>query len=196
MKKLNFVIRYLIHKAFSKFQHLGWKVIFENNVTVRGAEYMCLRNNVNIDSNAVLYVIKHPKYNSKTPRLILEDGVGIGIGAVILVINSVHIKKDAMIGPNCVIADYDHSYQDINIPIHHQGLGNIKPIEIGEGAWIGANATIVSGVTIGKNVVIGANSVVTKDIPDYSVAIGIPAKVIKKYNHKTNTWQLVKTFKD
>lgn len=191
MKKLHFAIRYLIHKTFSRFRHLGWKVIFENNVTVRGARYMHLGDYVNIDSNAVLYVINHPKYNSKTPRLVLENGAGIGIGAVILVVNSVHIKKDAMVGPNCVITDYDHSYQNTNTPIRHQDLDNIKPVEIGEGAWIGANVTVASGVKIGKNAVIGANSVVTKNIPDYSVAVGIPAKVIKKYDPKTKKWERV-----
>ena len=134
----------------------------------------------------------YEKYNSKTPRLIFEDGVGIGIGVVILAINSVRIKKDAMIGPNCVITDYDHNYQGINTPIRHQGLDNIKPVVIGEGAWIAANVTVASGVKIGKNVVIGANSVVTKDIPDYSVAVGIPAKVIKKYDPKTKKWERVR----
>ncbi len=61
-------------------------------------------------------------------------------------------------------------------------------MEIGDGTWIGTNAVIVGNVRIGKNCVIGANSVVTKDIPDYCVAVGIPCKVIKRYSLETQNW--------
>ena len=59
---------------------------------------------------------------------------------------------------------------------------------IGEGSWLGTNVVVVGKVSIGKHCVIGANSVVTKDIPDYSVAAGIPAKVIKKYDFEKKEW--------
>ena len=63
-----------------------------------------------------------------------------------------------------------------------------KPVHIGENVWVGAGTVIVPGVTIGKNSVIGAGSVVTKDIPDYSVAVGNPAKVIKRYDINKQKW--------
>ena len=62
---------------------------------------------------------------------------------------------------------------------------------IDEGTWIGTKTTIIGNVHIGKHCVIGANSVVTKDIPDYCVAAGIPAKIIKRYNFETNCWERV-----
>ena len=192
MKKLIIAFRYFKYKIFSRFYHLGWKVIFEKNVILRGTKYMKIGNHVNFDANSVIYVVKHPKYDTKKPRLIIEDEVGIGIGAVILTVNSIHIKKCAMIGPHTVIADYDHRYQDANVSIKNQGLINIKPVIIEEGAWIGANVTVCSGVTIGKNSVIGANSVVKSDIPDYSVAVGIPASVIKKYDPQKGKWVKVR----
>ena len=61
-------------------------------------------------------------------------------------------------------------------------------MEIGDGSWLGTHVVIAGNVKIGKHCVIGANSVVTKDIPDYCVAAGIPAKIIKKYNFDTCTW--------
>ena len=61
-------------------------------------------------------------------------------------------------------------------------------MEIGDGSWLGTHVVIAGNVKIGKHCVIGANSVVTKDIPDYCVAVGIPAKIIKKYNFDTCTW--------
>lgn len=60
---------------------------------------------------------------------------------------------------------------------------------ISDGTWIGTNAVIVGNVKIGKNCVIGANSVVTKDIPDYCIAAGIPARIIKRYNIETHSWE-------
>lgn len=92
-------------------------------------------------------------------EIIIEDYVLIGSG--------VHIYVD------------NHSFEDVSRPIMEQGWRPSKPVRVKEGAWIGANAIILPGVTIGKNAVIGAGSVVTQDIPDFSVAVGVPARVIK-----------------
>ena len=66
-----------------------------------------------------------------------------------------------------------------------------KPVSIGDGCWIGEKVCILPGVTIGKKCVIGAGSVVTKSIPDYSIAVGNPAKVVKQYNFETQHWEKV-----
>lgn len=79
------------------------------------------------------------------------------------------------------ITDCDHEYRDINVPVIDQGIVQRgQMVSIGEGSYIGINAVIVGNVKIGKHCVIGANSVVTKDVPDYCVAVGSPAKVIKR----------------
>lgn len=65
-------------------------------------------------------------------------------------------------------------------------------LSIGDGTWIGTNVVIVGNVHIGKNCVIGANSVVSTNIPDYSVAVGSPAKVVKRYNFENKQWEKVK----
>ena len=67
-----------------------------------------------------------------------------------------------------------------------------KPVTIDDGTWIGEKVCILPGVTIGKKFIIGAGAVVNKSIPDYSMAAGVPAKVIKKYNFKTHSWEKVK----
>jgi len=64
-----------------------------------------------------------------------------------------------------------------------------KPIVIEDEAWIGANAVITAGVTVGKHSVVAAGAVVTKDIPPYSIAVGNPARVIKRYNFETGIWE-------
>lgn len=112
----------------------------------------------------------------------------------------VKIGKEVEMGPNIFIADYNHDYRDITQSVLVQGItytnnGQIisKPsLEIGDGTWLGANVVVVGEIKIGKHCVIGANSVVVKDIPDYSVAVGAPAKVIKKYDFDKKMWVSVK----
>ena len=65
---------------------------------------------------------------------------------------------------------------------------NSKAINIGDGCWLGEKVCVLPGVTIGKKCIIGAGSIVTKSIPDFSIAVGNPAKVIKKYNFETHKW--------
>lgn len=188
-----FAIRYFYHKLFTGFQHLGWGVTFGKNVSIRRAQYISLGDKVYLDNNVVLQLPGvHIRYGLQRPKLIIEDKVTVGLNSMISAAKLIHIKKNVLIAQNCFIGDHDHEYKDINVPIRYQGLKNVKPVIIEDGAWIGANVTICSGVTIGKNSVIGANSVVTKDIPNYSVAVGVPAKIIKKYDTKTKTWKKLK----
>ena len=90
------------------------------------------------------------------------------------------IGEKVLLSPNIYITDCDHEYRNIDIPVIDQGIVQIgQTVSIGDGSYIGINTVIVGNVKIGKRCVIGANSVVTKDVPDYSVAVGSPAKVIK-----------------
>lgn len=83
------------------------------------------------------------------------------------------------IGPNVIIFASNHIYSDPTMFIAEQGL-SCKGIRIENGVWIGAGAIILDGVTIGRGSVVGAGAVVSKDIPPYSVAVGVPARVVKK----------------
>ncbi|MGQ7853185.1 acyltransferase [Pedobacter sp. WC2501] len=127
----------------------------------------------------------------------INNGVGavyIGnrtlIGMSNVLIGPVNIGDDVIIAQNVVISGLNHSYQDINLPISKQPVIT-SPVKIGEGSWIAANAVITAGVTIGAHVVIAAGAVVTKDVPDFCVAAGNPAKVIKRYDPKTELWSRI-----
>ena len=80
---------------------------------------------------------------------------------------------------------------ELNIPYMDQTLTS-KPVEIGDGCWIGEKVCIMPSVTIGKKSIIGSGSIVTKSIPEYCIAVGSPAKVIKQYNFETHSWDRVK----
>jgi acetyltransferase-like isoleucine patch superfamily enzyme len=90
------------------------------------------------------------------------------------------IEDDVLIGSGVHMYGNNHRFDDLNIPISKQGHYLGKDIVVKSGAWIGANAIILPGITIGQNSVIGAGSIVTKDVPDKSIVVGNPAKLIKK----------------
>ena len=110
----------------------------------------------------------------------------IGLGSVI--IGPVEIKNDVRIAQNVVMSGLNHRYEDISKPISQQGV-TTKPITIRDETWIGANVFISAGITIGKHCVVAGGSVVTKDVPDYSIVVGNPARVIKSYQAETGTWE-------
>lgn len=120
-------------------------------------------------------------------ELVIEDGTVIGHFAHIYATKSIRIEKKVLIADKVYISDNLHGYENPEIPIIDQPIVQKQPVIIGEGSWIGENVCII-GASVGKHCVIGANSVVTKDIPDYCVAVGSPAKVIKKFDFTLNKW--------
>ena len=127
--------------------------------------------------------------NNGSGDVILGDRVRIGIGSVI--IGPVTMGNGSGLGQHVFVAGFNHGYEDGNINSSKQPLV-IRPVIIEEEAHIGANSVVVAGVRIGKRSQVGAGSVVTKDIPPFSVAVGNPARVIKQYNHKTGIWEKIK----
>jgi acetyltransferase-like isoleucine patch superfamily enzyme len=90
----------------------------------------------------------------------------------------VRIGNNVLIASNCTIISANHNFDRIDLPIYMQGETR-KPIIIEEDCWIGSGCRILAGVTIGKGSVVGAGSVVTKDIPPFSISVGVPARVIR-----------------
>lgn len=91
------------------------------------------------------------------------------------------IEDDVLLGPNVSIYCSTHNFQNVKVPIKDQGY-NMSSVTLKSGCWIGINTVILPGVTIGKNSVVGANSLVNKDVPDYCIAVGSPARVIRNLN--------------
>ena len=112
-----------------------------------------------------------------TPGLRIGERSGVGINCEIN--GPVTIGKDVMMGPEVVVYTSGHKFDRTDISMMDQGFTDVRPVEIGDDVWIGRRAIIMPGVKIGNGCVIGAGAVVTKDIPDYSVAAGAPARVIK-----------------
>jgi acetyltransferase-like isoleucine patch superfamily enzyme len=126
--------------------------------------------------------------NNAVGDIFIGDNSRIGIGSTL--IGPVKIGSKVMIAQNVTISGLNHNYSDVSLPIADQGI-NVKNIEISDDVWIGANCVITSGVKIGKHVVVAASSVVTKDVPDYCVVGGIPAKILKRYHPTELCWERV-----
>lgn len=126
-------------------------------------------------------------------ELYIRDNVHIGRCSQITATFRVELCKNVTLGPNIFITDSSHEYRDVTRPINVQGCTeDYITVTIGEDSWLGANVNVIGNVKIGKHCVIGAGSVVTKDIPDFSVACGNPCRVIKRFGFEQNKWIKVK----
>ena len=114
------------------------------------------------------------------PVVTIGDRCLIGRGSGIVGHFSIEIGDDVWTGHNVYITDQNHGYEDVSLPISKQSQPE-RAVKIGSGSWLGYGSVVLPGVTIGEHCVIGANSVVTRDVPSYSVAVGVPARVIKRY---------------
>lgn len=116
------------------------------------------------------------------PGFVLEIGQGCYIGrfAQINAAHKVILEDKVLIADKVYISDMDHDFSDPMLPIMDQGVTSKGCIRLKSGCWIGTGSVILSGVTVGKNAIVGANSIVNRDVPDYSVVAGAPAKVIRQ----------------
>jgi acetyltransferase-like isoleucine patch superfamily enzyme len=120
--------------------------------------------------------------------LLVGSGCVFGYNNHITAVRDVVIEDHVLTANNVYISDNLHSYEDVGVPIMHQPVRFKNAVVIGKGSWIGENVCII-GASVGKNCVVGANSVVTHDIPDFSVAVGSPAVVIRHYDRVASRWE-------
>jgi radical SAM protein with 4Fe4S-binding SPASM domain len=123
----------------------------------------------------------------------IGDGTNIGRRSTISAANKIVLGCNVLLGPNVFIADTSHEYKYVGIPISQQGITtNQNEVYIGDGTWIGTNSFIAGNLKIGKGCVIGANSIVNRDIPDYCVAVGNPARIVKVLDIALGKWVHIK----
>lgn len=156
-----------------------------------GAYYCFTGKKVFVGDNVAIapgaWIRANPILNGDDLELRIEDGCNIGRFNEIYATKSIILEKNVLLAERIYISDNLHGYSNPDIPIMHQPIMQNKTVRIGEGSWIGSGVAVL-GAHIGKHCIIGSNAVVTHDIPDYSVAVGIPAKVIKRYDANLNKW--------
>jgi acetyltransferase-like isoleucine patch superfamily enzyme len=116
-------------------------------------------------------------------RIEIGSGSFLNIGVMVAAADLVEIGAHCMFANGCFITDAEHRFDDPEQPVPWQGFTSEGPTRIGNNVWCGANVVVTGGVTVGERSVIGANSVVTADIPPYSIAAGAPARVLRRIEY-------------
>jgi acetyltransferase-like isoleucine patch superfamily enzyme len=116
-------------------------------------------------------------------RIRIGGGTFLNLGVMVAAQELVEIGDHCMLANGCFISDASHRFDDPDQPVPWQGFASKGPTRIGDNVWCGAHVVITSGVTVGQRSVIGANSVVTVDIPPFSVAAGAPARVLRRIEY-------------
>lgn len=112
-------------------------------------------------------------------RIRIGKGTFLNLNVMVAAMGLVEIGDHCMFANGCFVTDGNHRFDDPELPVTWQGFTSKGPTRIGDNVWCGANVVVTSGVTIGERCVVGANSVVTTDLPPYSIAAGAPAKVLR-----------------
>lgn len=149
---------------------------------LRGAEYISIGSNCNIAAGVQLTAWDKYQDQVFTPEIVLGDNCSIGEDSHITAINSIRLGNNVLLGKKILITDNAHGASSadlMDIAPNYRPLWSKGPIIIEDNVWIGEKSSIMPGVHIGKGTIIAANSVVTKDVPPYSVVAGVPADIIK-----------------
>jgi acetyltransferase-like isoleucine patch superfamily enzyme len=155
---------------------------FPCNLHRPSASYIKLGNLVIVGKDATLYIVHD---DSNEVKLAVDDNCVIGARCVISAKNLIHIEQDVIMGKSVLIQDHQHTHENTDLPIREQGITNGGRIRIEQGCWIGQGAVIVCNegeVVIGRNSVVGANSVVARSVPPYSVILGNPGIILRRFD--------------
>ena len=161
--------------ASGAFAEFGSHSVIAPPVRIEGVSRIAVGSGAFIDSRCWLHV----EGDGRDVAIEIGDGSSIGSYAVFSAVKSIRLGKMVAFARNVYVSDHSHNFANPDLPVHDQGVTRVRPVEIGDGAWLGENAVVLPGVRIGRGAVIGANSVVNIDVPDGGVAVGVPARVIR-----------------
>lgn len=172
----------------------GRNVAFGLNVALRHPRKIRIGDDVAVDDGCVLdakgtanagirigsrvFLGRNTIVACKDGDIVLEDGVNVSYNCAVFSASSVRIGADALLAAYCYVVGGGHDFGRVDVPVVEQPRPS-KGIEIGHGAWLGAGAVVLDGVSLGHDAVIGAHAVVTQDVPPFTVATGVPARVVR-----------------
>lgn len=185
-------------KLFNAFLRLKLKdakrIDVDPSAVILGLQHMSIGSHFRAGLH--LRMEAHTKYGTQalTPRLIIKDDVQLEDFVHIGVANHVEIGNHVLMASKVYISDHNHGFYTGEAPSDPEMAPAKRPLDatrkviIEDNVWLGEFVSVMPGVTIGRGSIIGANSVVTKDIPPYSIAVGAPAKVVKRYDATRKAW--------
>ncbi len=169
-------------KAFSlavarSFAAFGGRSVIELPVRIVGERMIKIGSGVFVGGSSWLQAIGDPVPGAA--RLEIGDGTCIAGHCVLSAVESLVVGTSVLMARNVYIADHSHAFTDPSCPILDQGTDKVAAVRVGDGAWLGQNTVLLPGVTVGAGAVVGANSVVRDDVPDRTLVVGAPARVVR-----------------
>ncbi len=184
---------------------VGRNVTFGTNVVLRHPHKIFIGDNVVIDDNVVLdakgtdneglfigdgvFVGRNTILSCKNGDIILDERANLGFNCEIFSANRVRVGKNVLMAAYCYLVGGTHTFSRTDIPMLMQER-EARGIEVGDNAWLGAHVVVFDGTKVGKECVIGAGAVVNSDIPDWQIAVGIPAKPVKDRRELKNEQEM------
>jgi acetyltransferase-like isoleucine patch superfamily enzyme len=164
---------FLIGGSFAAF---GAGSVIETPLRMSGEARIAVGSNVFVGAGSWLQAI-----GDGPVALEIGDGTSMSGMCVLSAAQSIRVGRSVLFARNVYVSDHNHAFGDLEVPVVEQGISDPRPVAIGDGAWLGENVVVGPGVTIGRGAVIGANAVVLESIPDFCVAVGVPARVVRSY---------------
>ncbi|GAB6059909.1 acyltransferase [Desulfonatronum parangueonense] len=190
---LGFFLRRTFYRRM--FRSAGSGLIIGRGVSIRHPGKITLGHRVGVDDNVLLdasglesegifihdevIVSRNCMVQAKIGSTTIGSRTEVGANTIISSISKVEIGKYGLIGPHCLIGGGHYKIDRSDIPMMDLGWTSRGPVEVGDDVWMGAGVVIPDGVRVGTGCVIGAGAVVSKDLPDYAVAMGVPAKIVR-----------------
>jgi lipopolysaccharide O-acetyltransferase len=170
-----------VRGSFSSF---GRRSVIQLPVRLSGESRIAVGDGVFVGAGSWLQVLDG---SESDVAIAIGSGTSIVGSCVLSAIEQIRLGDGVLLARNVYIADHTHAYEDPETPVLEQGITRAGAVEIGDGAWLGQNVVIGPGVRVGRGAVVGANSVVREDVPDYCVAAGSPARVIRTFHDGVGT---------
>lgn len=187
LRKFKTIFYYLSTYWYNKlvFGSFGYKARLTGLLKLEFPKNIHIGHGVNVGK--FCWLAANPLTGEVNCKLVIENGTYIGNFAHIYATKSIIIEEKVLLADRVYIADNSHGYHNAQLSIIDHPIVQLQEVVIGKHSWIGEGVCIIAS-KIGKHSIIGANSVVTKNIPDYCIAVGIPAKIIKRYSFEKNEW--------
>ena len=185
--KIFWIIRGLVYKPF--FGKFSFPSYIGKPTYINNFKKIFIGKRVRIFPNSRIECI------GKDAKIIIHDNVSIGPNLHLTARSILEISKNCTISSNVMITDNNHNYQEIDKHIMNQ-KNIIKKTFIGKNCFIGTGAVIDAGTILGKQCIVGANAVVSGLYPDYCVIVGVPGRIVKRYDTNTKVWKKTKANSD
>ena len=165
----------------------GAHSVLQLPVRIGGEERITVGSGVFVGSGSWLQTIQA---GDDAGELVIGDGTSIAGSCVLSAACSVRLGREVLLARNVYISDHIHAYETPHLAVLAQGVGKVLPVVIDDGAWLGQNVVVTPGTRIGRGAVVAANAVVTTNVPPWSLAAGVPARIVRTWHEEGKTTTL------